>query len=39
MLSNIEHWRDAPKWDPESIQAATENWFAFLSEERSGRDD
>ena len=38
MLHNIEHWRDAPLWDTASIQAVTENWFALLSEERSGSD-
>jgi UDP-glucose 4-epimerase len=31
MLKNIELWRDAPVWDPASIQAATRNWFAMLS--------
>lgn len=31
MLENIAYWRDAPVWDPESIHAATKNWFASLS--------
>jgi UDP-glucose 4-epimerase len=31
MLKNIELWRDAPVWDPASIQAATQTWFAMLS--------
>ena len=31
MLANIEYWRDAPAWDPESIQAATKTWFTQLS--------
>ncbi|MCK4598739.1 GDP-mannose 4,6-dehydratase [Candidatus Bipolaricaulota bacterium] len=39
MLRNIEYWRNAPVWDPVSIQAATENWFALLSEERDGSND
>jgi UDP-glucose 4-epimerase len=30
MLKNIEYWRQAPVWDPKSIEAATKNWFAFL---------
>ncbi len=30
MLRNIEYWRQAPVWDPASIEAATKNWFAFL---------
>lgn len=31
MLCNIDYWRDAPVWDPDSIRAATESWFATLS--------
>ena len=31
MLTNIEYWRQAPVWDPASIEAATRNWFAFLA--------
>ena len=31
MLSNIGYWHDAPVWNPVSIQAATETWFASLS--------
>jgi len=30
MLANIENWRDAPVWDPSSIQKATQSWFKFL---------
>jgi UDP-glucose 4-epimerase len=30
MLANIENWRDAPVWDPNSIQKATQSWFKFL---------
>jgi UDP-glucose 4-epimerase len=33
MLRNIDLWRDAPVWDPQSIQAATQTWFAMLSRE------
>ena len=35
MVANIEHWRDAPLWDPESIAHATRTWFEFLGSERS----
>ncbi len=31
MLENIEYWRNAPLWEPASIQAATEAWFKAFS--------
>jgi UDP-glucose 4-epimerase len=31
MLANIEYWREAPVWDPTSIEHATRTWFAMLS--------
>jgi UDP-glucose 4-epimerase len=31
MLRNIEYWRQAPIWDPVSIEQATRTWFAMLS--------
>lgn len=31
MVKNIDYWRNAPVWDPASIQEATKTWFAFLS--------
>jgi UDP-glucose 4-epimerase len=31
MLDNIDYWREAPLWDPESIQEATKAWFSALS--------
>ena len=34
MLENIEYWREAPIWTPESIKEATVDWFRFLGEER-----
>jgi UDP-glucose 4-epimerase len=34
MLANIELWRDAPLWDPESIARSTEKWFRYLGERR-----
>ena len=30
MLAEIEVWRDAPLWDPESIAKATRTWFQYL---------
>ena len=34
MLADIELWRDAPLWDPQSISAATKTWFEHLGRER-----
>lgn len=31
MLRHIDDWRDAPVWDPQSIAAATEDWFRYLT--------
>ncbi len=33
VLANIEYWRNAPLWDPETIVKATSTWFATLSPE------
>ena len=30
LLENIEYWRSAPLWNPESIGLATKDWFKFL---------
>ena len=30
MLAAIEYWRDAPVWTPQSIAAATADWFKHL---------
>ena len=30
MLQNIEYWREAPVWSPESINEATKEWFSLL---------
>lgn len=32
MLENIESWRVAPVWTPESIATATREWFTYLGE-------
>jgi UDP-glucose 4-epimerase len=31
MLKRIDYWREAPVWDPDSIEQATRTWFAMLS--------
>jgi UDP-glucose 4-epimerase len=31
VLENIEYWRNAPLWDPQSIASATRTWFEMLS--------
>ncbi|MBS3905147.1 MAG: NAD-dependent epimerase/dehydratase family protein [Simkania sp.] len=33
MVANIEYWREAPLWDPESIARSTKLWFDRLSAE------
>lgn len=35
ILENIDYWRDAPLWDPDSIAVATSGWFKALSSEGS----
>ncbi len=30
VLKNIEYWRDAPVWTPNSIDIATKDWFRYL---------
>ncbi len=31
IVDNIDYWRDAPVWTPESIKEATQDWFKYLS--------
>ena len=31
MLEHIDHWRDAPVWDPTTISDATRAWFTHLT--------
>ena len=31
IVADIEYWRNAPLWDPESIANATKTWFQYLS--------
>jgi len=32
MLKDINHWKDAPLWDLESIDKATTTWFKYMKE-------
>ncbi|MBO6562219.1 MAG: GDP-mannose 4,6-dehydratase [Nisaea sp.] len=34
MLADIERWKDAPLWDPDSIANATKTWFTYLGNGR-----
>ena len=34
MLKRIDYWREAPVWDPASIERATKTWFDMLSGDR-----
>jgi UDP-glucose 4-epimerase len=31
ILGDIDYWRNAPLWDPDSIAKATKTWFEYLS--------
>jgi len=31
VLENIDYWKDAPLWNPKSIEQATKIWFDYLS--------
>lgn len=31
MVAEIENWRDAPLWDPDSIEQATKTWFRYMN--------
>ena len=30
LLDNIDYWRDAPVWTPDSIKDTTKDWFRYL---------
>jgi UDP-glucose 4-epimerase len=30
MVAEINHWQDAPLWDPDSIKDATKTWFKYM---------
>ena len=31
IVANIDYWKNAPLWDPDSIAKATKTWFEFLT--------
>jgi UDP-glucose 4-epimerase len=31
IVANIDYWKNAPLWDPESIAKATRTWFEYLT--------
>src|SRR3546814_10700100 len=35
ILANIEYWRDAPLWEPDTIAQATKTWFDMLAKKAS----
>lgn len=37
MLKRLDDWRDAPVWDPESINKATASWFHYLGDKHANR--
>jgi UDP-glucose 4-epimerase len=32
IVADIDYWKDAPLWDPESIARATKSWFEYLGQ-------
>jgi UDP-glucose 4-epimerase len=32
MMAEIDHWQDAPLWEPKSIAEATQVWFRYLGD-------
>ena len=34
MLAEIDYWKNAPLWDPQSIEKATGTWFQYLGQNR-----
>lgn len=32
VIQNIDYWKDAPVWTPETIEKATVDWFRYLAE-------
>ena len=35
IVANIDYWRNAPLWDPNSIAKATKTWFEFMTPQGS----
>lgn len=38
MLDNIDYYKDAPVWTPETIKEATKDWFGFLTKTPKGEN-
>lgn len=34
MTANIDKWKDAPLWDPDSIETATKSWFKYMTKNK-----
>lgn len=34
MVAEIDNWKDAPLWNPETIELATRTWFKFMNTEK-----
>jgi len=34
MVAEIDNWKDAPLWTPESIDGATKTWFKYLGPQK-----
>lgn len=37
MLDNIDYWKEAPVWTPQTIEKATGAWFRYLSTQNEGK--
>ena len=37
VVANIDYWRDAPLWEPESIARSTKSWFDYLGPQSGGK--
>lgn len=35
MIADLSYWRDAPLWDAQSIEKATQAWFHYLGKEKT----
>lgn len=37
ILDNINYWKEAPVWTPDTINAATKDWFKYLGNDEKSR--
>jgi UDP-glucose 4-epimerase len=37
VVANIDYWRDAPLWEPESIARSTKSWFDYLGPQSASK--